>query len=204
MNNTNLFWYSIYNFNKGPKIFSTHFIRKLLGIEKENYGDLLSKYLVEKISGRRTKWYNPQKTNTGKNYMAIGSILNYANRNSFIWGSGIIDRKHFVVCDQVLAVRGPFTRDRLLDLEINCPEIYGDPALLLPEYFKPKIKKKVRFGITPHIVDYRVAQRIFGGRPEVNVINLATHDIEKNYKIYFRMRSDNFFFLTWLNHSPCI
>jgi hypothetical protein len=178
MKNINLFWYSIYKFRKNPKILSKHFVRKLLGIEKENYGDLLSKYLVEKISKKKTKWYNPQEINPEKNYMAIGSILNYANEKSYIWGSGIIDRKHSVICDQVFAVRGPLTRARLLDLEINCPEIYGDPALLLPEYYNPKIKKKVKIGIVPHMVDYRRAQDKFLENSEIRIINLATSNIE--------------------------
>lgn len=174
-----LFWYSLYKFREPPKVFSTHFIRKLFDKEKENYGDLLSKYLVEKISGKRTLWYKPNGPNLKRNYLAIGSILNYADNKSNVWGSGIIDRKHPVDCDKIFAVRGPLTRNRLLDLGFDCPEVYGDPALLLPEYYKPKIKKKYRLGIVPHWMDYRKVKKLFGENPDIRIINLVTSDIEK-------------------------
>ena len=85
--------------------------------EKENYGDLLSKYLVEKISGRPVKWIHPKKQPwyklNKKNYLAIGSILHHATKNSVVWGSGIIDQKHKVAQADFRAVRGPRTREYL-------------------------------------------------------------------------------------------
>ena len=121
---------------------------KFIFRKNENYGDLLSKYLVEKISGRKVKWVNPRKLPwyrlKKRHYLAIGSILHHASKQSIIWGSGIIDRKHNVPNADFRAVRGPQTRKYLKDLGITCPEVYGDPALLLPRYFKPEIKKKYK------------------------------------------------------------
>jgi pyruvyltransferase len=37
-----------------------------------------------------------------------------------------------------------------LDNNIDCPEVYGDPALLLPEVYNPKIEKKYKIGLIPH------------------------------------------------------
>ena len=88
--------------------------KKFIFKEKENYGDLLSKYLVEKISGREVKWVHPRKQpwyKIGKtNYLAIGSIIHHANKHSIVWGSGIIDKKQQVAEADFRAVRGPETR----------------------------------------------------------------------------------------------
>jgi pyruvyltransferase len=38
---------------------------------------------------------------------------------------------------------------------IECPDIYGDPALLLPSIFNLKVEKKYKVGIVPHFVDQK-------------------------------------------------
>lgn len=151
--------------------------------KKENYGDLLSKYLVEKISGREVKWINPRKqawySLNKKHYLAIGSILHHASNQSIVWGSGIIDRKHDVPEADFRAVRGPQTRKFLNDLDIFCPEVYGDPALLLPRYFNPQIEKKYKIGIIPHYHDYNFVDENFKGEKDVLVVDLMTMDVEE-------------------------
>ena len=74
---------------------------------------------------------------------------------SIVWGSGCISatappsKKPREVC----AVRGPLTRKALLELGYSCPEIYGDPALLLPRLYTPHVAVKYRLGIIPHFID---------------------------------------------------
>ena len=131
---------------------------KFIFKKKENYGDLLSKYLVEKISGKEIKWVHPKKQPwhkwDKKNYVTIGSILHHASKDSIVWGSGIIDNEQTLAKADFLAVRGPQTRKILLDLGYDCPEVYGDPALLLPKYYHPEVNKKYKLGIIPHYHDF--------------------------------------------------
>lgn len=173
-----LFWYSINSHQKYPSFLSKKFVVKLLGLEKENYGDLLSKYLVEKITKNRTFHYKPTSGLKFKNFFVIGSILNYCDNLSIVWGSGIIDKSHSVEKADFRAVRGPLTRKRLLELGHECPEIYGDPALLLPNYYFPKIQKKYKIGIIPHFYDYGIAKLLFDEIPGVKIVNLLTNSIE--------------------------
>jgi hypothetical protein len=156
---------------------------KFIFREKENYGDLLSKYLVEKISGKPVQFVQPKKQPWYKmnktNFLAVGSILHHATKHSIVWGSGIIDHEQEIAEADFRAVRGPQTRDLLLKLGYNCPEIYGDPALLLPKYYNPQIEKKYKIGVIPHYHDYKIAVNLFQDDPEIKVIDLLTMDVEE-------------------------
>lgn len=151
--------------------------------DKENYGDLLSKYLVEKITGRPVKWVHPKKQPfyklNKKHYLAAGSILPHATRDSIVWGSGIIDREHFIAPADFRAVRGPKTRQFLLNLGYKCPEVYGDPALLLPGYYYPKVERKYKLGIIPHYHDYKEVEATYRDEEDIQVIDLMTLDVEE-------------------------
>ena len=156
---------------------------KFIFREKENYGDLLSKYLVEKISGNPVKFVQPKKQRWYKrnktNYLAIGSILHHATKHSIVWGSGIIDHEQEIAKADFRAVRGPQTRNFLLKLGYSCPEVYGDPALLLPKYYNPEVERKYKIGIVPHYHDYKKAVELFQDKPGIKVIDLLTMDVEE-------------------------
>ncbi len=149
---------------------------------KENYGDLLSKYLVEKISGKEVRWVHPKKQRWYKwnktNYVTIGSVIHHASKDSIVWGSGIIDKQQYIEKADFRAVRGPQTRGFLRNLGYECPEVYGDPALLLPNYYHPVIEKKYKLGIIPHYHDYELVSGNYNNDPEILVIDLMTLDVE--------------------------
>ena len=156
---------------------------KFIFRNRENYGDLLSKYLVEKISGKPVKFVQPKKQPWYKmnktNFLAVGSILHHATEHSIVWGSGIIDHDQEIAEADFRTVRGPKTRDFLLKLGYNCPEVYGDPALLLPKYYHPQVEKRYKIGVVPHYHDYKTAVAFFGDKPGIKVIDLLTVNVEE-------------------------
>lgn len=93
---------------------------------------------------------------TGK-LVAVGSILTNVKKNDIVWGAGLIRNKPKIAPFGVkfLAVRGPLTRKLIQGAKI--PEVYGDPALLLPLFYKPKSEKKYKTGVIPHYIDKKVA-----------------------------------------------
>lgn len=123
-----------------------------------NWGDDLNYLFLRKVIKQETLFYDWNIFSCFlqvDNYLCIGSIIeSRSNAKSIIWGSGCISKdKPFVKPKKVLAVRGPLTRKRLLEAGVECPEIYGDPALLLPLYYKSVCEKKYKIGVIPHYVD---------------------------------------------------
>ena len=75
-------------------------------------------------------------------YLCIGSVLSWYNLDGkIIIGTGIMDPKEKIkgMPKRIVSVRGPKTREILLNYGISCPMKYGDMALLLPLYYKPSI-----------------------------------------------------------------
>ncbi len=118
-----------------------------------NLGDALNLFIIKALSGRRVVNCYKNK-NINRRLFAIGTILNHAKDDDIVWGSGIEDiyKLNFKNL-KINAVRGPLTRKYLVSNNINCPETYGDPAILLPFLFKLKVKKKYKIGYVPHIND---------------------------------------------------
>ncbi|MCW2760885.1 MAG: hypothetical protein JWR85_1086 [Marmoricola sp.] len=141
----------------------------------DNFGDLLSPWLIAKMTGRVVVQADPEKPH----YLAIGSILNLANSHSEVWGSGSFGteaRGRLSPEATYAAVRGPLSRARLHARHIPCPEVYGDPALLAPAYFAPKVVRTHKYGIVVRWSERRWRQTEID--PDVKVIDLGTTDIE--------------------------
>lgn len=137
-----------------------------------NLGDELNFYILKSLT--TYKLYNHRDIFgfSVKNYGCIGSLIDigFLNNHTIIWGSGVmigkgnLNYKPLKVC----AVRGKLTRAYLLKQGIDCPEVYGDPALLLPKVYLPKVEKQYKLGIIPHYSDQEnplVAElsRLYGG-----------------------------------------
>ena len=139
------------------------------GIRLRNWGDDLNYYFIQALTERPVVFYHNFKLAQWlhlKNYLCIGTLLdavNYANPQTIVWGSGVSGQERtFVYPNNILAVRGPKTKEFCDRYGISCPEVYGDPALLLPLVYKASppalphregASKKYRLGIIPHVVD---------------------------------------------------
>ena len=99
-----------------------------------------------------------------------------SNKNTIVWGAGVIDKNERLdnPPKKILAVRGPLTRQWLLEKGIPCPEIYGDPAMLIAEIYMPKdIKKRYKLGIIPHYDDFNhQSLQALKNNPEVLLIRM--------------------------------
>ena len=165
-----------------------------------NFGDMLSPYIVNKISGMNIKHkecYRGRKyivTETIKrligyvdksldsinypyqhNVLAIGSILAWGNGNSYIWGSGFMNCYDTFKGDNTLAVRGKLSDLKLQRMGFKGCAIYGDPALLLPKIYTPKFTLKYKYGIIPHIIETDYFKERYSN---CKIIDLRNKDVE--------------------------
>lgn len=108
-------------------------------------------------------------------YLFVGSIATWAIKNTAVLGSGIMaSRAKLNPEAKYIWVRGPLTRQRVLECGGECSEIFGDPALLLPRIYNPtNIEKKRKIGIIPHYVDYEIAKNNYS---QYHIINLLDKD----------------------------
>lgn len=165
----------ILSFFKIP-LFIFYFSKKRNEGGEENFGDILNLFIIKNLTSRPIMLINPSSFLFRKiipHYFAIGSILYRTNKKSIVWGTGIMRKNEIVRAKKYFAVRGPRSRNRILELGHKCDKNYGDPALLTSLFYKPiLLKKKIKYGIIPHYVDYKVAKKYFDKYQDVNVINI--------------------------------
>ena len=122
---------------------------------KYNVGDLLSKYVVERLSNKKVIWTSNKDPNK---LCAIGTMLGdyLLVSGGHFWGCGYggvsINEKSIAINRKVnfYAVRGPISRDFVLSRGVACPDVYGDPALLLPDLYACSKPKKYKIGLICH------------------------------------------------------
>lgn len=150
--------------------------------KNENFGDIVGPYLIKAICNKEVRFIQPKKRSLKysftKVYLTAGSILAHADKNCIIWGSGIIEKSTKVAKATFLAVRGPLTRKVLLKQECNVPEVYGDPAVLLPKFYTSKTTITHKIGIIPHYVDYDKVLSWYKNDANVKVIDLLNDSVE--------------------------
>lgn len=134
--------------------------------KRPNFGDAVGPWLVERLTGLSPVNGRGNSLTTPP-LATVGSIASWLEQDgTTVWGSGLMNR---LTEDEarrlrslrdisILAVRGADTRKELMDrLGWDVPEVYGDPALLLPRFLPrhgtPASKGKV--AIVPHFSHVR-------------------------------------------------
>ncbi|MEE0808930.1 MAG: polysaccharide pyruvyl transferase family protein [Acutalibacteraceae bacterium] len=143
----------------------------------KNVGDNISPIIVEYVA----KKYNinlEKNVDETKHLYAVGSILTAGAQDCVVWGSGILNTNILYRLNgrnfDVRSVRGPITRSILLDRGIYAPPIYGDPAILMPNIYNPKVEKKYFASVITH-----VDEKIDITDNNINIISITTDDYKK-------------------------
>jgi pyruvyltransferase len=149
-----------------------------------NWGDAINPALVEFISGSSVQSVDidarallplPRDPQADTLYAVVGSIVHHADCQTIVWGAGFqsagLQPKQ--TPKGVYAVRGPLTAAELRKQGIACPDVFGDPVLLLPRYYRPEGRKRYRLGIIPHFSDQADAKmQRYADTDEVKIIDI--------------------------------
>lgn len=129
---------------------------------KPNFGDQLSPYIINKLSGLSIQYKRGSVSvrrsikeilkylicNNRKalkdmlfswehNIIGIGSVINLGNHKSHIWGSGFMNTDQTFYGGIACAVRGEYTNNKIISMGYSGCCVFGDPALLLPLVYEP-------------------------------------------------------------------
>ncbi len=125
-----------------------------------NVGDVLSPVIVAAMRERFSLTDQAAKSMSRIHLMALGSLIGMRRFDAVIWGSGIhcletaenvARRKNYVRYD-VRIVRGPVTAEILKKAGYKVPDVYGDPAVLMPLFYESPVReKKYRVSLIPHV-----------------------------------------------------
>ena len=119
-----------------------------------------------------------------KHLLTIGSGAVKSYQNMTIWGSGVerelpqvirrfFQKSWFRKLD-IRAVRGPLSREYMIKLGHKCPEVYGDPAILMPLiYSGAKGDKTYDISIIPQLVTEKGIREKY---PDAHIISMNTND----------------------------
>jgi pyruvyltransferase len=143
----------------------------------DNFGDLITPYLLSNYCNKDDYTFNFKDSNTAK-IISCGSIMRMCNEKVIVYGSGIRNSNQDIKKGVIRIVRGPLTRKRLLEIGCYCPPIYGDPGLLLPLYYNPTITKTHKLGIVPHHIHYTTIHKMYNDSTDIKVINVVNKNIE--------------------------
>jgi hypothetical protein len=147
---------------------------------KDNYGDILTPYVLSYASGRDVAWASAMDAEM----ISIGSVMQVVNKRVtetqnpvYVWGSGMMEPVPMDIAHMaaISLVRGPLTATRL-----NMDDLpQGDPGLLADEALEISTTvKSHQYGIVPHWThnDTAGVDELMQALPNAKLINMITQD----------------------------
>lgn len=142
-----------------------------------NFGDWLGPYIYDKLSSTSHIYGEPSDDEDQNILLMCGSIIQMGKLNSIVCGAGLIfGDATFAKPKQTICVRGKLTRKRFLELGYECPEIYGDPGILMPRLYNKPVEKKYKIALIPHLWDYNHICGKYHDDDDIAVVNLTLSD----------------------------
>jgi len=147
-----------------------------------NLGDSLWFPIVNWMLG---KWGLNLDSPTGRTrfLFCVGSgLLGALQHNATVWGSGVLHEpiwphpcffKYPFMKFDIRAVRGPMSREMMLRFGHRCPEVYGDPAVLMPLIYKPELPKVRDLLVIPQFVTEKQFRQ---DHPQYEIVSMNTND----------------------------
>lgn len=134
--------------------------------ETMNFGDAVNRIFFDLLSNKKMEYGSIVNK---PHFVCTGSILKLVNEYSIIFGTGFISQNDDLGSNswtkqtnkiykeplKIISVRGPKTRNKLINMGIDCPEIYGDPLILFPLVYQNSVINEIQgtIGIIPHYID---------------------------------------------------
>lgn len=118
--------------------------------KKENVGDYISKVVYDYMLNHYKLDANKVVRKT-THLMAVGSLIGMYEFDACVWGSGVhcvsniknvYEQRKYRKYD-IRLLRGPITGEILRSAGYSVPNIYGDPAVIMPLIYNPDVNKKV-------------------------------------------------------------
>lgn len=125
------------------------------GPKPGNFGDVLTPHILNHY-GIAHRWTTRDKATV----ISTGSIIKYARKGLTVLGSGAMRQTDTLSPEaEYLWVRGPLTGEIVRRDGGHCPDLYGDPAMLLPRVFPRTVQSEHEVGIFAHYVDLDLCRK---------------------------------------------
>ncbi len=146
-----------------------------------NLGDSLGEVIIRFLLSQKGIDINAHCDKTSHLY-CVGTNIHGAYQDATIWGSGIYPpqtKAEFFLQKlsrrklDVRAVRGPLTKQVLEKYGHKCPTVFGDPAILMPMIYSPKMEKRYDYIVIPQFIKEKEFRE---NHPNERMLSMNTDD----------------------------